>query len=104
MPVKRQNIQPDALAKRVVNGHVLYSHVVSVAGTSGSRRVATACLPLMLRWWRKPAGARLRPTEGADGLSFDRAPSCTLNTCNRELSWRCALAGIGGQDGACVNR
>jgi 2-iminobutanoate/2-iminopropanoate deaminase len=32
MPAKRQNIQPDALAKRVVNGHVLYSHVVSVEG------------------------------------------------------------------------
>lgn len=28
----RQNIQPDALAKRVVNGHVLYSHVVVVEG------------------------------------------------------------------------
>jgi len=33
MPAKRQNIQPDALAKRVVNGHVLYSLVVSVEGT-----------------------------------------------------------------------
>jgi enamine deaminase RidA (YjgF/YER057c/UK114 family) len=32
MPAKRENIQPDALAKRVVNGHVLYSHVVSVEG------------------------------------------------------------------------
>jgi enamine deaminase RidA (YjgF/YER057c/UK114 family) len=32
MPAKRQNIQPDALAKRVVNGHLLYSHVVSVEG------------------------------------------------------------------------
>jgi 2-iminobutanoate/2-iminopropanoate deaminase len=32
MPAKRQNIQPDALAKRVVDGHVLYSHVVSVEG------------------------------------------------------------------------
>jgi enamine deaminase RidA (YjgF/YER057c/UK114 family) len=28
----RQNIQPDALAKRVVDGHVLYSHVVAVEG------------------------------------------------------------------------
>ena len=28
----RQNIQPDALAKRVVDGHVLYSHVVVVEG------------------------------------------------------------------------
>jgi enamine deaminase RidA (YjgF/YER057c/UK114 family) len=28
--MKRQNIQPDALAKRVVGGHVLYSHVVVV--------------------------------------------------------------------------
>jgi 2-iminobutanoate/2-iminopropanoate deaminase len=28
--VNRQNIQPDALAKRVVGGHVLYSHVVVV--------------------------------------------------------------------------
>jgi 2-iminobutanoate/2-iminopropanoate deaminase len=28
--MKRQNIQPDALAKRVVNGRVLYSHVVVV--------------------------------------------------------------------------
>ena len=33
MPAKRQNIQPDALAKRVVDGHVLYSHVASVEGT-----------------------------------------------------------------------
>jgi len=33
MPAKRQNIQPDALAKRVVDGHVLYSHVVTVEGT-----------------------------------------------------------------------
>ena len=33
MPAKRQNIQPDALSKRVVNGHVLYSHVVTVEGT-----------------------------------------------------------------------
>jgi enamine deaminase RidA (YjgF/YER057c/UK114 family) len=32
MPAKRQNIQPDALAKRVVNGQLLYSHVVSVEG------------------------------------------------------------------------
>jgi enamine deaminase RidA (YjgF/YER057c/UK114 family) len=28
----RQNIQPAALSKRVVQGHVLYSHVVVVAG------------------------------------------------------------------------
>ena len=28
----RQNIQPDALAKRVVDGHVLYSHVVVAEG------------------------------------------------------------------------
>jgi enamine deaminase RidA (YjgF/YER057c/UK114 family) len=33
MPAKRQNIQPDALARRVVNGHVLYSHVVTIEGT-----------------------------------------------------------------------
>jgi enamine deaminase RidA (YjgF/YER057c/UK114 family) len=33
MPAKRRNIQPDALSKRVVNGHVLYTHVVSVEGT-----------------------------------------------------------------------
>ena len=30
--MKRQNIQPDALAKRVVDGRVLYSHVVVVEG------------------------------------------------------------------------
>lgn len=30
--MKRQNIQPEALAKRVVNGRVLYSHVVVVDG------------------------------------------------------------------------
>jgi 2-iminobutanoate/2-iminopropanoate deaminase len=30
--MKRQNIQPEALAKRVVGGHVLYSHVVVVEG------------------------------------------------------------------------
>jgi 2-iminobutanoate/2-iminopropanoate deaminase len=30
--MQRQNIQPDALSKRVVNGHVLYSHVVVVEG------------------------------------------------------------------------
>jgi 2-iminobutanoate/2-iminopropanoate deaminase len=28
--MKRENIQPDALPKRVVGGHVLYSHVVVV--------------------------------------------------------------------------
>ena len=28
--MKRENIQPEALAKRVVNGNVLYSHVVVV--------------------------------------------------------------------------
>jgi enamine deaminase RidA (YjgF/YER057c/UK114 family) len=28
----RQNIQPEALAKRVVDGHVLYSHVVVADG------------------------------------------------------------------------
>jgi len=28
----RQNIQPEALARRVVDGHVLYSHVVVVEG------------------------------------------------------------------------
>jgi 2-iminobutanoate/2-iminopropanoate deaminase len=28
----RQNIQPEALSKRIVNGHVLYSHVVVVEG------------------------------------------------------------------------
>ena len=30
--MKRQNIQPKALATRVVSGHVLYSHVVVVEG------------------------------------------------------------------------
>jgi 2-iminobutanoate/2-iminopropanoate deaminase len=30
--MKRQNIQPEALATRVVAGHVLYSHVVVVEG------------------------------------------------------------------------
>jgi enamine deaminase RidA (YjgF/YER057c/UK114 family) len=30
--MKRQNIQPEALMKRVVSGHVLYSHVVAVEG------------------------------------------------------------------------
>jgi 2-iminobutanoate/2-iminopropanoate deaminase len=30
--MKRRNIQPEALAKRVVGGHVLYSHVVVVEG------------------------------------------------------------------------
>ena len=28
----RQNIQPEALSKRIVNGYVLYSHVVAVEG------------------------------------------------------------------------
>jgi enamine deaminase RidA (YjgF/YER057c/UK114 family) len=28
--MKRKNIQPDALATRVVNGHTLYSHVVVI--------------------------------------------------------------------------
>lgn len=31
-PMQRHNIQPEALARRVVNGHVLYSHVVMVEG------------------------------------------------------------------------
>ena len=30
--MQRQNIQPEALAKRVVDGHVLYSHVVVAEG------------------------------------------------------------------------
>jgi len=30
--MERKNIQPEALAARVVNGHVLYSHVVVVEG------------------------------------------------------------------------
>jgi 2-iminobutanoate/2-iminopropanoate deaminase len=30
--MRRQNIQPEALSKRVVGGHVLYSHVVVVEG------------------------------------------------------------------------
>jgi len=30
--MKRQNIQPETLSKRVVGGHVLYSHVVVVEG------------------------------------------------------------------------
>lgn len=30
--MKRQNIQPESLGKRVVGGHVLYSHVVVVEG------------------------------------------------------------------------
>jgi enamine deaminase RidA (YjgF/YER057c/UK114 family) len=30
--MKRQNIQPDSLSKRIVDGHVLYSHVVVVEG------------------------------------------------------------------------
>ncbi|MBI3330124.1 MAG: RidA family protein [Nitrospinae bacterium] len=30
--MKRQNIQPEALATRVVRGHVLYSHVVVAEG------------------------------------------------------------------------
>jgi enamine deaminase RidA (YjgF/YER057c/UK114 family) len=33
MAATRRNIQPDALSKRVVNGHVLYTHVVTVEGT-----------------------------------------------------------------------
>ncbi len=32
MPVSRENIQPAGLPQRVVNGLLLYSHVVSVAG------------------------------------------------------------------------
>jgi 2-iminobutanoate/2-iminopropanoate deaminase len=32
MAVKRQNIQPPGLAPRVVGGHTLYSHVVTVEG------------------------------------------------------------------------
>jgi len=31
-PVKRQNIQPQGIAPRVVGGHTLYSHVVAVEG------------------------------------------------------------------------
>jgi 2-iminobutanoate/2-iminopropanoate deaminase len=30
--MQRQNIQPEALAKRIVDGHVLYSHVVIAEG------------------------------------------------------------------------
>ena len=30
--MRRTNIQPESLAKRVVGGHVLYSHVVAVEG------------------------------------------------------------------------
>src|SRR5262252_4018749 len=30
--MKRQNIQPESLSKRMVGGHVLYSHVVVVEG------------------------------------------------------------------------
>ena len=30
--MKRQNIQPEGLARRVVSGHVLYSHVVVAEG------------------------------------------------------------------------
>jgi len=30
--MKRQNLQPEALSKRLVGGHVLYSHVVVVEG------------------------------------------------------------------------
>jgi 2-iminobutanoate/2-iminopropanoate deaminase len=30
--MQRQNIQPEALSKRVMNGHVLYSHVVVAEG------------------------------------------------------------------------
>jgi len=30
--MKRQNIQPESLSKRVMGGHVLYSHVVVVEG------------------------------------------------------------------------
>ena len=32
MPIARRNIQPDALPRRVVAGHLLYSHVVEVRG------------------------------------------------------------------------
>lgn len=35
--MKRQNIQPDALAKRVVGGHTLYSHVVVLRQNLGQR-------------------------------------------------------------------
>src|SRR4029450_11176501 len=31
-PMQRQNIQPEALAQRVVDGRVLYAHVVVVEG------------------------------------------------------------------------
>ena len=34
--MKRQNIQPASLGKRVVGGHVLYSHVVVVGGKKTS--------------------------------------------------------------------
>jgi len=30
--MKRQNIQPPSLSKRIVGGHILYSHVVVVEG------------------------------------------------------------------------
>src|SRR5262245_25388060 len=38
--MKRQNIQPEALAARVVGGHVLYSHVVTVEGAGKTVYVA----------------------------------------------------------------
>ena len=31
-PAKRENLQPDALCRRIVGGHTLYSHVVAVEG------------------------------------------------------------------------
>jgi 2-iminobutanoate/2-iminopropanoate deaminase len=40
MPITRRNIQPDALARRVVGGHTLYSHVVTVEG--GRRIICVA--------------------------------------------------------------
>ena len=61
--MKRQNIQPEALAARVVGGHVLYSHVVAVEGgcACGSSGGAACGAGGVMAWERgRGEGARGR--------------------------------------------
>ena len=76
--MKRQNIQPQALAQRVVDGHVLYSHVVVieakktifVSGQLARDRNGDVVAPGNMREQLRQTGENIRAALEAAGASL----------------------------------
>jgi len=77
--MKRENIQPPALAQRVVDGHVLYSHVVVVEGkrtvfVSGQLardREGNVVAPRDMRAQLRQVGENVKAALAAAGATLD---------------------------------